>query len=548
MRNSVLAWLLVMVAAGAAQAATAEIPSVSVVPATARQRDLLAEAGEQHFWIARVVTEKTDNSTQTSIVYRSQWSGNADWMPLPVISDRVVSMATSNGELLLALANGQWEIADGQDIRSGPTDGLWDAMLAVANGQDTVWAIVHCSPATTTSPSTLPAAGQTTRAEAEPQRSEAESRLMVCQFSGGKWTQPQLLPEGVGDDPAQMSLAVVDEMPMLAWTAQGRLCVSKLTAQHEWTRPVFVSVPADPFDFKLLAIHGRGVLWVAASPPPPTTRSTTQPWAGRAGEVLIGDDFSRRIALKMPATLRSNLGPQTLVAAFGNLRWIAYASDQQIEQDFSLDDFPKSFPPAAKMSAVPNAKPPVIPLMPWIGGDGIIVLLAALAATRQRRLSESETAVDRGDAKPRLDEAKPRLAPLGVRFVAGLVDLAPILAVVALVQPANAANPLLGMGKSLWELLWLSVAAYVLHTLVAELICGQSIGKMVFGLRVVDVKGKAPSAAAIVLRNVLRVADVTLGLPLLMVFLTPLRQRLGDLVAGTVVISRDSEEDEEERS
>jgi uncharacterized RDD family membrane protein YckC len=193
------------------------------------------------------------------------------------------------------------------------------------------------------------------------------------------------------------------------------------------------------------------------------------------------------------------------------------------------------------MSAVPSVKPPVIPMMPWIGGDAIMVLLAALAALRQRKLSESETSVDRGDAKP-------RLAPLGVRVVAGLVDLAPILAVVALVQPANAANPLLGMGKSLGELLWLSLTAYVLHTLVAELICGQSIGKMVFGLRVVDVKGDAPSPGAIVLRNLLRVADVTLGLPLLIVFMTPLRQRVGDLIAGTVVISRDGEEEEEEQS
>jgi len=541
MRNSVLAWLLVLVAVGAAQGATAETPSVSIAPPAARQRDLLAEAGEQHFWIARVAPDTADKSTQTLIVFRSQWSGNADWMPLPPISDRVVSMATSNGELLLVLANGQWEIADGQDIRSGPTDRLWDVMLGVANGQHTVWAIVRCWPASTTNPSTIPATGQTTRSESEPQRSEAESRLMVCQFSDGKWTQPQPVPAGVSDDPAQMSLGVVDEMPMLAWrTADGRLCVSRLTAQHEWARPVFVSVPTDPFDFKLLTIHGRGVLWVAASSPP-ATRPTTQPWAVGAGEVLIGDDLSRRIALKMAATLPSNLGPQTLVSAFGNLRWIAYTGDQQIEQDFSLDDFPKSFPPMAKMSAVPSLKPPVIPMMPWIAGDAIMVLLAALAALRQRRLSESETAVNRADAKP-------RLAPLGVRFVAGLVDLAPILAVVALVQPANGANPLLAMGKSLGELLWLSMAAYVLHTLAAELICGQSIGKMVFGLRVVDLKGNAPSAGAIVLRNLLRVADVTLGLPLLMVFLTPLRQRVGDLIAGTVVISREGEEDEEEQS
>ena len=71
---------------------------------------------------------------------------------------------------------------------------------------------------------------------------------------------------------------------------------------------------------------------------------------------------------------------------------------------------------------------------------------------------------------------------MGMRFVAGLVDLAPILAVVAILHPANAGNPLASIDeKSLSSLAELSVATYVLHTLVAELICGQSIGKMVFG-------------------------------------------------------------------
>ena len=83
---------------------------------------------------------------------------------MPVIPDRVVSMATSNGELLLVLANGQWEIADDTDIRSGPTGSMWDTMVAIAGGEDAVWAIVRSSPASTeesealgtTNPSTEP--------------------------------------------------------------------------------------------------------------------------------------------------------------------------------------------------------------------------------------------------------------------------------------------------------------------------------------------------------------------------------------------------------
>src|ERR1700728_3230885 len=100
--------LFVVTSAGAAGQA--------IAPGPARQRDLLAVAGADHFWIARVVRDPTDNSTQTLIVYRGKWSGNGDWTTLPMIPDRVVSMATSNGELLLVLANGQWEIADDTDI------------------------------------------------------------------------------------------------------------------------------------------------------------------------------------------------------------------------------------------------------------------------------------------------------------------------------------------------------------------------------------------------------------------------------------------------
>jgi uncharacterized RDD family membrane protein YckC len=50
---------------------------------------------------------------------------------------------------------------------------------------------------------------------------------------------------------------------------------------------------------------------------------------------------------------------------------------------------------------------------------------------------------------------------------------------------------------------------------------------------------------SIILRNILRVLDLAI-IPLVLVFLTPLRQRIGDLAAGTVVIAPDVEEDRPE--
>jgi uncharacterized RDD family membrane protein YckC len=519
----------------------------AIAPGPARQRDLLAEAGADHFWIGRVLRDPVDNSTQTLIVYRGKWSGNGDWGTLPVIPDRVVSMATSNGELMLVLANGQWEIADDTDIRSGPTGSMWETMVAIAGGEDAVWAIVRSSPASTeeseapgaTNPSTEQAGEPVEGAATQP---AAPARLMVCEFANGSWTNAQPIPDGVSDDPAQMALTVVNGLPVLAWRrGDGRLCVSEMSAENQWSRPVVAPGAVGEGDFKLLTINDRSVLWVA--PALPTSRPTTQSSSGAAdvggaGEVLIGNDFVRRIALAMPGKLSTDIGSQTLVAAFGNLRWIGYAGEQQIEQDYSLDAFPQSFP-AAKLSVVPSPKAPVIPLTPWIGGDAVLLLLAVLAAVRQQNLPAAESSGEQRDAKP-------GLAPMGMRFVAGLVDLAPILAVVAILHPANAANPLANIDpQSLSVLAELSVATYVMHTLLAELICGQSIGKMVFGLRVMGSDGNPPKAWSLVIRNLLRVFDVTLlGFPLLIVFINPLHQRVGDLISGTVVVGGEAEDEE----
>lgn len=85
-----------------------------------------------------------------------------------------------------------------------------------------------------------------------------------------------------------------------------------------------------------------------------------------------------------------------------------------------------------------------------------------------------------------------------------------------------------------------SIGAYVFYHPVVELILrGDSPGKRAAGLRCVDGHGEAPSAGAVLLRNVMRLVD---GLPLLYITgfvsvnLSRQRQRLGDMVAGTYVV------------
>lgn len=70
---------------------------------------------------------------------------------------------------------------------------------------------------------------------------------------------------------------------------------------------------------------------------------------------------------------------------------------------------------------------------------------------------------------------------------------------------------------------------------------GQSLGKRALGIRVVDMQGNEPTISQSILRQVLRMVDftITFGLcALISALVSKNSQRLGDVVAGTVVIEK----------
>lgn len=82
----------------------------------------------------------------------------------------------------------------------------------------------------------------------------------------------------------------------------------------------------------------------------------------------------------------------------------------------------------------------------------------------------------------------------------------------------------------------LAAAAYFV---LMEGALGQTLGKMVTGIRVVDERtGAAPGYAAAAIRTVLRVVDGILGylVAFVVVLSSPRRQRLGDMAAHTLVV------------
>ncbi|HKV08833.1 MAG TPA: RDD family protein [Thermoanaerobaculia bacterium] len=63
---------------------------------------------------------------------------------------------------------------------------------------------------------------------------------------------------------------------------------------------------------------------------------------------------------------------------------------------------------------------------------------------------------------------------------------------------------------------------------------GRTLGKMALKLRVLTAKGGTPGAGALLARNLVRSLDIFFGIPLLA--LDPLSRRLGDRLAGTIVV------------
>jgi uncharacterized RDD family membrane protein YckC len=80
---------------------------------------------------------------------------------------------------------------------------------------------------------------------------------------------------------------------------------------------------------------------------------------------------------------------------------------------------------------------------------------------------------------------------------------------------------------------------FLYHPLFELLWSGRTPGKVLAGVRIVDVSGRAPSALQIILRNVFRLVDslpAFYALGLILSFFGVARARIGDLAAGTVLV------------
>ena len=134
------------------------------------------------------------------------------------------------------------------------------------------------------------------------------------------------------------------------------------------------------------------------------------------------------------------------------------------------------------------------------------------------------------------------LAGGGNRGFAALVDfvLATLVFVGALygfslvTNTVPAAGPFFGL-----LVLFTFTLAWSYFVLLEWLWQGQTVGKRLYGLRVIRDDGAPAGFVAVLVRNVIRIVDflpLFYGLGLLMIIFTSRSQRLGDLAAGTYVV------------
>src|SRR4051794_7730365 len=129
---------------------------------------------------------------------------------------------------------------------------------------------------------------------------------------------------------------------------------------------------------------------------------------------------------------------------------------------------------------------------------------------------------------------------LGDRIGGVLIDEVIKIAYAIIVLSTSAfGNARLLSGAHIFVIVLLALP-FVFYNLASELLLnGQSVGKKLMGIKVMSLSGEQPSFSQYLNRWLFRLVDFTLTgymLGIIMVAATERKQRLGDLVAGTVLV------------
>jgi uncharacterized RDD family membrane protein YckC len=445
---------------------------------------------------------------------------------LPLLDSPRLSRALPRGVVLRSLAadqRGLWALVR---VRDAHTLARVDAPPAPASQPESSSAALTTSPALPVTVS--PSAASTTSAPATAPAASPDAPLdamevdRLLRLDEDQWRKVDLPDDWTASDDARawvIAPRAQGEQPVLVLAPADAPVVlyHRDTEQSPWLRRQFPITAPREAELAPMAVEGQVVLGVVRPDPVhiimdlcvlrPESVSTL-------GKLQTSDVPEQR----WTATGAGQLAALIAMAPSGELTWTA----TDLRGEF-VD------PPAMLVHQIPKLE--IEPRRLLVVAVLAVAMLIMFAIWR------------RDPAWNRLNLPRDRgLSDHTRRMAALAIDLAPCLLVASLVSgvPLDQLLDHWPGVASAWEDMLpgaIAIALYILHTTIAEAIWRRSLGKTMLGLEVVTMTGGQPRLWQIIARNLLKVGDLTVFyiLPVL-VLVGPYRQRLGDLLAGTVVV------------
>lgn len=522
--------------------------SLFLIPSLAHAalRDLQAHGSDERLWLARAEPQPSGAAGRPPTTLFMRARSDSNWQRLNPIESPVLGLANRGSQLAVLLSNGDWLLMTDTSPASGlPLPGK-SHMVALGSDSKSLWAVGLTGTAGGPSPpqSPAPVTGQITRrattsraasatapststapnaaAASRPTTAPASTgRLTLYRLGPQEWEAQGPLPDAIpAAEGVSLSLAVVGGLAVVAHRSDELIRVYRRTDRGRWEDVGDVKVPADLQDYKALEGLSGPVVW---------TRGPAGPgrlWIAPASTAADGEGAAEPIERELAPAGRDAQADHAVAFANGALRMLWVEDNKIIEQRLNS----KTGEPDGDAVALPL---PAVSIEPVFQRWAQIVLMAALifamAASVRRRQEMQEAS---------LDPAKLPLAPFSTRLAAGVIDLLPAIAAMWL-APVTPTHPK-EIGGLITTLIGFGV--YLVLTTVVEVVAGRSLGKMVTGLRVVGLDGQPAPVGARVVRNLLRVIDFPI-MPLALILFSPLRQRAGDLAAGTLVLASKTAEE-----
>ena len=483
------------------------------LPAAPGDAQLISHGSSEKYWVVRVSEDVNRGGAYVSDVY-ARAAGEAGWHQVARVDGRTVQAAHRGSQLALLLDGGGWLVVSEETTATGRPPPPGARILSLASWGDTLVALVRVydprtapsTPATTATASTVPSSRP-----ASPPDSE---RLALLSLTPQGWLDVGGfdVAGALPGTSADASLGVIEGSPIIA-VREGPKTVGVYRHAALSRATTAVNTPTPVVAFKLLEGGPVPVLWTVEAD-----------GAARLHWLVPGG--VRAVTVDVESGGRRS--PASAAHAFDRVRVLYGQGLVLSERTFDA----MSGTPSGEATLVRLPRTPVgPPLSEWLQGLLPVLLLFTIISSLRRRREMQET-MQEADQLP--------LAPFGRRLLAGAIDAIPFFAAVGVVvvwerNAERAGDPMFEPRSQVVALVGLIV--YLLHTAVSEVAFGRTIGKVVCGLRVVGLDGRRPPAGAMVTRNLLRLIDLSMMFfPLVLVLYSPLRQRAGDVAAGTLVV------------